>query len=377
MVKLPQRMVLLFCFCAFSLLAQGQTPTPEAAPANLLPLNDNTAPPYMGLYEGVPPRGVTEVDEYAKLLNRMLMWGHCSEAWDKWDSIDGAHWLWPPWSKWVAAMPGRRIVISVPVIPGGPKGQPVPTLKEGATGAYNAHFAQLAKILVQQNLGNSIIRLGWEWDGGWYPWHVMTAEDAKNYAGCWQQIVRTMKAVPGAEKLQFCWNGAGEPKKFPLEAAYPGDDVVDYVGLDIYDKTWAKGTYPYPPNASDDEKLAIQKKVWDVLYNGKFGIKAWCDFAKAHQKGFMVPEWGIDVADKGHGGGDNPYFVQQMYNFIQDPANNVYEAAYWDAKGCKLIPTGGMTVSQVPQSWALFQKLFSLPAGTTAVSPATPTPPNP
>jgi hypothetical protein len=190
---------------------------------------------------------------------------------------------------------------------------------------------------------------------------VITDEDARNYAGCWRQIVKTMKAVPGAEKLTFCWNGAGESTKFPLEEAYPGDAVVDYVGLDIYDKTWAKGTYPYPPNASESKKLEIQKKVWDVLYNNKNGIKAWVDIAKAHHKGFMIPEWGINILDNGHGGGDNPYFIQQMYNLIQDPSNNVYEAAYWDAKGCKVIPTGDMKESPFPNSWALYKKIFSLP----------------
>ncbi len=369
-VKLFLPTALFVSLLAFPLHSQEATPFPDTSPGKLLPVNDNTAAPYMGLYEGVPLKGITDVDDCAKALNRTLIWGHCSEAWDKWDNIDTVHWLWPAWSKWVAAVPGRRIVISVSIIPEAPKGQPGPTLLEGATGAYNDHFTKLAKILVDQNLGNSIIRLGWEWDGGWYPWHVMTAEDAKNYAGCWRQIVTTMKAVPGAENLQFCWNGAGETKKFPLEAAYPGDDVVDYVGLDIYDKTWIKGGYPFPPNASDSDKLEIQKRVWDVIYNGKFGIKAWDDLAKAHHKGFMVPEWGIALQKDGHGGGDDPFFIQQMYNFIQDPGNNVYEAAYWDAKDCKMIPTGGMTESQYPKSWALFQKLFSLPPSVTA-SPTT------
>jgi hypothetical protein len=231
-------------------------------------------------------------------------------------------------------------------------------------------------MLVQYGLGNSIIRLGWEWDGGWYPWRVMTAEDAANYAASWQQIVKTMKAVPGAEKLQFCWNGAGENKKFELEAAYPGDDVVDYVGLDIYDKAWMQGGYPYPAGATDDQKLEIQKKVWTMLYGNKFGIKAWIDIAKAHKKGFMIPEWGLANMKNGHGGGDDLYFVQQMYNLIQDPANNVYEAAYWDGREFKIVPSGGM-VSQFPKSWELFVKLFSLPPGTPTATGLTEPPPTP
>jgi len=42
----------------------------------------------------------------------------------------------------------------------------------------------------------------------------------------------------------------------------------------------------------------------------------------------FIPEWGLMNA-KNHGGDDDPYFIQQMYDLIRDPANNVYEAAYW------------------------------------------------
>ncbi len=341
----------------------------DISPGKLLPLNDNTAAPHMGLYENSPPKGITEVDDYAKALNRSLMWGHCSTNWDTWGNIDTVHWLWPAWSKWITAKSGRRLVISLAIIPTTPKGQAPITLEQAAGGAFNDHFTKLAGILVQQGLGESIIRLGWEWDGNWYPWGVKTAQDAANYAGAWKQIVTAMKSVPGAEKLQFCWNGAGEKLKFPMEAAYPGDEYVDYVGLDIYDKTWVKGTYPLSIRGERQRQAGNSKEGLQVFYDGDHGIKAWCDFAKSHHKGFMVPEWGLCQLKNGHGGGDNPYFVQQMYNFIQDPANNVYEAAYWDAKESKLIPTGGMTASPCPNAWALFQKLFSLPADATAATP--------
>lgn len=336
----------------------------QNSPSNLLPQTDNTQPPFMGIYEGLPSQ-ISLVDEYAAWLNRNVMWGHGSQGWQSWEAIANAPWLFRPWSAWVNAVPGRRFVLSLPMLPKeGPD-----TLAEGATGKYNKYFASLAKNLVQYRLDNSILRLGWEFDGNWYHWKVMTEEDARNFAASWRQIVKTMRSVPGAGKLTFCWNGAGESKKFPLEAAYPGDEYVDFVGRDIYDKTWVKGIYPYPPNATDDQRLECQKKAWEVLLGGKDGLRAWCDFAKAHKKPFMIPEWGlwrtkgqnpVDGQD-GHGGLDNPYFIQQMYDFIHDPANNVYEAAYWDSREAKVVPNGGK-VSQYPKSAELFHTLFSLPA---------------
>ena len=337
----------------------------KGASESPLPLTDNTAPPYMGIYEAVPNSGkpgTTQVDEYAKWLNRTLVWAHGSEGWDSWGSIDRANWLFSPWSKWVAENPNRRMVFSIALMPWSPKDGPAYTLKEGATGAYNSHFVTLAKMLVNYKLENSILRLGWEFDGAWYPWKTLTPEDAPNLAQLFHQVVTAMHAVPGAEKLTFCWNGMGEGKKYELEAAYPGDDVVDYVGMDIYDKTWAKDTYPCPPDATPSEKLERQKKAWEYLYNSRHGVKEWLAFAKTHHKPFFIPEWGLMNA-KNHGGDDDPYFIQQMYDLIRDPANNVYEAAYWDAREAKIIPTGGY-VSPYPESTALFQKLFSLPAPT-------------
>jgi len=327
----------------------------------LLPLNDNTASPHMGIYRGVPKGGIEQDDEYTKWLNRTLMWGHFSQGWDNWGSVDKAYWLLGPTSKWVAAMPGRRIVFSIPLMPWSPKEGPAYTLKEGATGAYNSHFETLAKMLVEDKLDNSILRLGWEFDGGWYPWKTQTPENAADMAKFFHQVVTAMHAVPGAEKLEFCWNGAGENVKYQLEEAWPGDDVVNYVGLDIYDKTWAKDVYPVPPDATPEQRLEREQKAWKDIYGNKHGIKTWIEFAKAHHKPFFIPEWGL-WSDKNHGGADDPYFIQQMYNLIHDPANNVYEAAYWDSREAKVIPTGG-SPSQYPESAALFQKLFSLPAG--------------
>jgi hypothetical protein len=341
------------CFC------KAETP---------LPLSDNAAAPYMGIYEGVPKAGgIDQVDEYAAWLNRKLIWGHGSEGWDKWAAVENPRWLLVPWGQWVSAMPGRRVVFSVPMIPLPPKDGPAATLKEGATGAYNAHFTALAAALVQNKLGNSIIRLGWEFDGGWYPWKTQTLDAAADYAKCFHQVVIAMRAVPGAEKLQFCWNGALENRKYELQAAYPGDDVVDYVGLDIYDKLWTKGIYPCPDNAPAQERLDRHKKAWTAIYTNPHGIKAWIDFAHSHNKPVSIPEWGL-WSPKDHGGGDDPYFVQQMHDLIQNPDNHVYEAAYWDSREAKVIPPGGKP-SQYPQSAELFRKLFSLSQPAALAAP--------
>ena len=78
-------------------------------------------------------------------------------------------------------MPGRRLILSVPLLPGpwdltgpkeGPRAKQPVSLKAGAHGDYNAHFKALAENLVRYGLGDSVVRLGWEFNGGWYAWRA-------------------------------------------------------------------------------------------------------------------------------------------------------------------------------------------------------------
>ena len=41
------------------------------------------------------------------------------------------------------------------------------------------------------------------------------------------------------------------------DKAWPGDEFVDYVGLDMYDESWAKDTYTWPAAASAEEIAAV------------------------------------------------------------------------------------------------------------------------
>jgi hypothetical protein len=63
--------------------------------------------------------------------------------------------------------------------------------------------------------------------------------------------------------------------------AYPGDDMVDIVGVDFYDM------YPaYPDRAAWDAGFRSTQN------GGPRGLGTWLEFAKAHGKRLSVPEWG-------------------------------------------------------------------------------------
>src|SRR5262249_51911062 len=158
------------------------------------------------------------------------------------------------WGKWVNAQPGRRLILAIPILAGPPDGSgpkqgskepnvPV-SLEKGAKGDYNPHFKDLAENLVKYRLGETILRPAWEFNGGWYAWKAKGK--TKEFAEYWRQIVTTMRAVAGTEKIKFCWNPTLGEQDFPADEAWPGDAFVDYVGVDVYDETWNADTYPWP-----------------------------------------------------------------------------------------------------------------------------------
>jgi hypothetical protein len=359
------------------LAAAQEKPKPPSAPPVLLPMNDNTAPPFFGVYSwGSSGLGKGYYDEYPGFLNRNIVWAVDFQPTDSWDNIEGGVWQLRPWRDWVQAKPGRKLILSVVLLPSGWKGPargidagiPV-SLEEGAKGAYNGHFRKLAENLVKYGLGDSILRLGWEFNGGWYSYAAVKKEAA--FAEYWRQIVTTMRAVPGAENLKYCWNPTNNFVQTDARKCWPGDGYVDYVGVDVYDQSWLPDTYPIPADAAPEE---IQRR-WELAWKGwnwdkqRHGLAMWRDFAKEHNKPLAIPEWGTTSRKDGHAGGDNPYFIEQMHKFIMDPANNVAFHCYFDVNAGdghhQLTPYNGKP-TEFPQASARFKELFSLPASATA-----------
>lgn len=341
-------------------LFAADTATPATRPA-----------PQMGVYRWAAPRGPAQVDAFAAWIGIPEIWAEDFQATETWDHIADPGWQLSAWAPWVKAKAGRRLILSVPLLPGawdrsGPKkgtdANKSVSLGAGADGEYNKHFEKLAKTLIGRQMDNTILRLGWEFNGGWYIWRG--ADDPKAWAAYFRQIVKTMRGVPGAEKLVCCWNPATDHLQFPAEQAYPGDDYVDVIGIDVYDQSWLKGTYPFAANATPAEKLEIQKKAWNEwTFGGNHGVQFWAKFAADHKKPLAICEWGVCNRKDGHGGEDDPYFIEQMHQFIMDPANNVMFHVYFDVQagdGHHQLSPGiqGNDKLEFPESTAKFKELF-------------------
>ena len=76
-------------------------------------------------------------------------------------------------------------------------------------------------------------------------------------------------------------------------------------------------------------------------------------FASDHGKPISFPEWGTGTNSSHTGGGDDPYFVEQMSNWIRQ--HNVVYQIYWDEKaGYDAIISDG----EHPAAGAAYKKEF-------------------
>lgn len=97
-------------------------------------------------------------------------------------------------------------------------------------GDYDAQIAALVKAIKKLNRKN-FVRIGYEFEGSW------NGYEAKNYVLAYQKITKALR--DGDTNSATVWCSAGGFAGFwpwsMLSAYYPGDEYVDWFGIDIFD----------------------------------------------------------------------------------------------------------------------------------------------
>ncbi|HSX27230.1 MAG TPA: Ig-like domain-containing protein [Patescibacteria group bacterium] len=311
-----------------------------------------------GVYTG--PGTVTAHDNFSNWLGSPVTYTtdyvDYKGGWQK-DFIDSKLWLTQPWGKWVSAASGRRLVLGLPMLENANYGQ----FDQGAAGAFDSYFQSLANDMVVNKLGNSIIRLGYEANCNTIgPWQA--TDNPSGYVKLFRHIVTVMRATPGSS-FSFDWtlcNGYQSGHALTSFASfYPGDDVVDIMGMDIYDMKWMDTT------STNDQR-------WQYNVTRYMGMQDHINFAASHSKPVSFPEWGLyKPGDQFGGGGDDPYFIDQMANWIN--GHNTYYESYFN------LNWGGGVLSDFPNGQAEYKARFGQvapPADTTAPSVSVTSPSN-
>jgi hypothetical protein len=265
--------------------------------------------PVFGVYAGPGAKDVAGAQDFASLVGVPIRQELDFASAADWNGVTGPAWLLQP-----HRTSGQRLEYSLPMMPEG-TGY---SLAACAAGDYDVHWTELAKNLVAQHLTDTIVRPGWEFNGTWYAWSA--AHHVTDYINCFRHIVIAMRATSG-QRFAFDWNPTLGAHAFPAEQAYPGDAYVDYVGVDVYDRS---------PRYLAGTTTAMRSVVWQNAVSGADGLQFWARFAHEHHKPLAIPEWGVTVLSDGEGGGDDAAFVDRMFSFMTTPANHVAYQQYFD-----------------------------------------------
>ena len=255
-------------------------PVPPTTPAG--------APAYGAVvhYDGLTAAG---------LMDRLGQWlggyhmrvGRTYLPGDLWSNIEGGAGFLDKWAEWRRAEDDRLFVLNVPMqernearlsdeeVRG--------LLRRGAAGDFDEHFVALANRLVELGVPDTILVLGWEMNGVTYTHRC--APDPVSWMAYWRRIVSAMRSVPG-QRFRFDFAPNRGMDDIPWTECYPGDDVVDIIGMDSYDQ---------PKGETFDEEISEP-----------YGLQHQVDFARAHGKEISYPEWGL------FRNGDNATYVLRM-----------------------------------------------------------------
>jgi hypothetical protein len=308
----------------------------------------------LGVYRGSGDAAVSQLPAYEEFLGRTVDLAVDYLGVDSWANQEFPNWQMSAWAK----RPDVRLSLGSISFPTGG------TWQAAASGAYDGHWRTLGERLVASGHGDALLRFAHEFNEFFHDYQVNSA-NAPLFVQSWRRFVDILRSVPG-QRFVFVWNPSlGDTVTFPRpEEAWPGDEYVDQIGLDVYDawyRGWRPGIDP-PPTAQE------QDAVWNTqILNGPRGLEFWRQFARAHgAKPLAFPEWGLQLwqerADgRWHGGGDDPRFIQRMHDLINDPAWNVAWHSFWEQPGFGVFDPDSSalrTSVPVPLSRDLYRSLF-------------------
>ncbi len=285
------------------------------------------AEPVFGVYKGAGCDGLSRLPRYQGLFGTLGGVDDFLPAKSWADMQSNAQWMMSCWK----GQP-YQLALGVPLLVEGA------TFSDASSGAYDAQFRQLGATIVGNGQANAMLRLGWEFNGNWYPWNANA--DPEGFKAAFRHVVGVLRSVPGSH-FSIVWNPSLAAGTVSADTLWPGDDVVDLVGLDVYNQSWR------PQDA--DPTIRWQGHLTDI-----YGLNWLATFATAHNKRIVIPEWATGTRPDGHGWGDDPLFIHNMAAWMR--AHNVLYQGYWDFTASDF--DGTMSAGKFPQTLQAYTAEF-------------------
>jgi Glycosyl hydrolase family 26 len=162
-----------------------------------------------------------------------------------------------------------------------------------AAGGHVAHWKKIAAVLRKNwHYRTVYLRYAHEMNGNWFKWSVPKAQ-APAFRQSFRLFATTMRRELAGHNVKIVWAPNFGSWTYSPELAWPGPDVVDVVGLSIYE--WA---------------LYDTQPKWQAFLKSTIGPNYWSAFAKKHGRPLAFSEWGAQ----------SPLFVRGMNAWMRTMA---------------------------------------------------------
>jgi hypothetical protein len=264
------------------------TGTIGAAATRILGASRSGLPWHSGQYPGAPLT-VSRAEGFGTWRGRPSDVASVVTGWATETQIMSAEW-----SMSVLNGFGGRVMVAVPLVPTDGSW----TLANVAAGAKDYVWRKIGNDLMTRGHDRAIIRVGWNSNSAFVPWTAMSG-NAQTWKDAYRRVVQQMRPIGPGFRFAFDVAGGAElsgssARTGALTEIYPGDDVVDIVGVTLYDREGAD-----------------TPEEWALALRGPSGpgLADTAEFARARGKGFAVTDWGLPHSD-------NPYFAGQVWDFL-------------------------------------------------------------
>lgn len=268
-------------------------------------------------YESWIQRRMSYVQDY--LLDSPSSWPAFENGYIQPALIGGT----PQLSNWSAYSFGpRKLMLATCAVAGRSAGTGATTWAGESSGTNDAHWTALGNKLISLGFANAALRIGREWNGGWYPWSPsVTGDNPSQYIAGYSHIVGVLRSCAGAN-FSFIWNptlghvnGVSSSYVDP-KVWYPGNAYVDAIGINFYD--WYQySTITAPPYTRIPFEQNNNFNVIENLSPG--GLLDWQSFAASKSKPLAFPEYGLQLWLTGGnylGGGDDVIYLDRMKPYL-------------------------------------------------------------
>ncbi len=285
----------------------------------------------LGIFEPGAPGDPKLIDRIAGEIGRMPAFVQWYEAWgsevsrfserlhlDRLRAVDERGAIpFITWEPWIPALGADQPEYRAALI---------------AAGEYDAYLRTWAIPLAQW--GKPVyIRMFHEMNAEWYPWGVVHPDTTpEDLIAAWQHVCQVFRDA-GAWNVRWVWCVDAGLGKVALDRIYPGDDFVDWVGIDGYN--WGL-EHPDPGWRTFDE-------IFSVPYRA---------LARLTQRPVMIAETASVER-----GGDKAAWIANAFAALPQRYSRVRAIAWFNEKR----PDGDFPVGSSPESLAAFQAAIAAP----------------